>query len=45
VIEAVLNHTSGVIKGVARTYNRYDYAREKRDAPTLWEARPREVVG
>ena len=45
VIEAVLNHTSGVIKGVGRTYNRYDYAKEKREALEKWEARLRAIVG
>jgi hypothetical protein len=32
VIEAVLNHRSGVIRDVAATYNRYSYAAEKRAA-------------
>ena len=36
VIEAVLNHKSGQIKGVARVYNRYDYEDEKRDALDAW---------
>lgn len=36
VVEAVLNHKSGSIKGVAAVYNRYDYAEEKRDALTAW---------
>ncbi|MBB4231521.1 tyrosine-type recombinase/integrase [Rhizobium mongolense] len=36
VLEAVLNHTSGSIKGVAAVYNRYDYASEKRAALTAW---------
>lgn len=36
VIEAVLNHRSGQIKGVAAVYNRYDYGAEKRKALTLW---------
>ena len=30
VVEAVLNHRSGTIKGVAAVYNRYSYAAEKR---------------
>jgi integrase len=29
VVEAVLNHRSGTIKGVAKVYNRYDFAPEK----------------
>jgi integrase len=36
VIEAVLNHISGAKAGVAGTYNRATYAREKRDALDLW---------
>jgi integrase len=36
VTEAVLNHKSGSIKGVAAIYNRYDYAAEKRSALEAW---------
>jgi integrase len=36
VIEAVLNHRSGVIRGVARIYNRYSYEVEKRQALETW---------
>ena len=36
VTEAVLNHRSGIIKGVARIYNRYDYAKEKAQALEAW---------
>ena len=36
VIEAVLNHRSGVIKGVAAVYNRYQYLDEKRAALEAW---------
>lgn len=36
VVEAVLNHKSGTIKGVAAVYNRYDYADEKRRALAAW---------
>lgn len=35
IIEAVLNH-AGIIKGVAKVYNRYSYAKEKREALELW---------
>jgi integrase len=38
VVEAVLNHRSGSIRGVAAVYNRYDYAEEKRSALTEWAA-------
>ncbi|MDW9614054.1 DUF4102 domain-containing protein [Sinorhizobium meliloti] len=36
VIEAVLNHQSGTIKGVAKIYNRYEYLDEKRRALADW---------
>lgn len=36
VVEAVLNHQSGSIKGVAKIYNRYQYLDEKREALTAW---------
>jgi integrase len=36
VVEAVLNHRSGTIRGVAAVYNRYDYSIEKRAALEAW---------
>lgn len=36
VIEAILNHRSGIISGVAAIYNRHDYLEEKRDALERW---------
>jgi integrase len=36
VVEAVLNHKSGSIKGVAAVYNRHDYFEEKARAITAW---------
>jgi len=36
VVEAVLNHKSGTVKGVAAVYNRYSYASEKREALRVW---------
>jgi integrase len=36
VLEAVLNHVSGFRAGVAGTYNRSSYEREKRQALNLW---------
>ena len=36
VVEAVLNHRSGSIKGVAAVYNRYSYDVEKRMAMEAW---------
>jgi integrase len=36
IIEAVLNHRSGTIRGVARTYNRHPYFAEKKAALERW---------
>jgi len=36
VIEACLNHRSGVISGIAATYNRHSYEPEKRGALDAW---------
>ena len=36
VVEAVLNHKSGQVRGVAAVYNRYSYAAEKAAALDLW---------
>lgn len=36
VVEAVINHKSGAIQGVAKIYNRYDYLEEKRRALIAW---------
>jgi integrase len=36
VVEAILNHRSGAISGVAAVYNRYSYADEKRKALEDW---------
>lgn len=36
VIEAVLNHKSGIVSGVAAVYNRHAYTQEKREALTKW---------
>ncbi|WP_159727589.1 site-specific integrase [Methylosinus sp. Ce-a6] len=44
VVEAVLNHRSGIIKGVARTYNRYSYSAEKRQALDAWARRVEAIV-
>lgn len=37
IIEALLNHRSGIISGVAATYNRARYLRPMREAITKWE--------
>lgn len=39
IVEAILNHRSGEIEGVARTYNRYTYFKEKKRALKRWAAR------
>jgi integrase len=44
VIEAVLNHRSGTIRGVAATYNRHDYLDEKRQALEAWSEKLMEIV-
>ncbi|PIO96577.1 tyrosine-type recombinase/integrase [Pleomorphomonas carboxyditropha] len=36
VIEAVLNHKSGRISGIASVYNRFEYEEEKRSALAAW---------
>lgn len=36
VVDAILNHTSSTIKGVARTYNRAKFAQPKRKALDAW---------
>jgi integrase len=36
IIEAVLGHRGGVVSGIARIYNRFDYAGEKRSALERW---------
>jgi integrase len=44
IVEACLNHKSGVIRGVASVYNRYDYAVEKRAALDAWARRLEAIV-
>jgi hypothetical protein len=36
VVERLLNHSSGSIRGVAAIYNRHNYAPEMRHAVDLW---------
>ncbi|MCH4546814.1 tyrosine-type recombinase/integrase [Rhizobium changzhiense] len=45
VVEAVINHRSGSIKGVAAVYNRYDYAEEKRAALIAWADHVKRLTG
>ncbi len=44
IIEAVLNHKSGAVSGVARVYNRFDYAEQKRAALERWGAELGRIV-
>lgn len=44
VIDAVQNHISGTIRGVSRTYNRWQYLDEKRDALELWGEELRRIT-
>jgi integrase len=36
VVERILNHVSGTIRGVAAVYNRHHYGEERRDALAAW---------
>ena len=44
VIEAVLNHKSGAIKGVAAVYNRFQYQPEQRAALEAWARRLHDIA-
>jgi integrase len=44
VIEAMLNHRSGVKRGVAGTYNRSEYKKEVKAAMEKWSAHIRKIV-
>lgn len=43
IVEAVLGHKSGIIKGVARVYNRFNYASEQRTALEAWARRVQQI--
>ena len=45
VIEAVLNHRSGHVSGIARVYNVYNYAEEIADALARWSAHIEALAG
>jgi integrase len=36
IVDKILNHTSGTIRGVAKIYNRASYLKERRDALSAW---------
>jgi integrase len=44
IIEAVLNHKTGIVSGVAAVYNRYAYVDEKREALERWANRVAELT-
>jgi integrase len=44
VVEAVLNHKSGTVRGVAAVYNRYSYRAEMLAALTAWSRRVDEIA-
>lgn len=44
IIEAVLNHKTGIVSGVAATYNRHAYMDEKREALELWAKKVEEMT-
>lgn len=44
IIEAVLNHRSGIVSGVASIYNRHAYINEKREALQTWADRVTELT-
>lgn len=44
IIEAVLNHKTGIVSGVAAIYNRHAYLDEKRDALEKWAKRLADLV-
>jgi len=44
VTEALLNHKTGVVSGVAAIYNVYSYADEKREALCNWNERIEEIT-
>jgi Site-specific recombinase XerD len=44
IIEAVLNHKTGIVSGVAAVYNRYAYVDEKREALERWADRVSSLI-
>lgn len=45
VVDKLLNHQSGTIKGVAAIYNRHEYRSEQREALLKWARRLSAIVG
>lgn len=44
VVEALLNHQSGVVSGIAKVYNLHQYRAEKLEALLKWEAKLMQIV-
>lgn len=44
VTEHILNHRSGTVSGIVRTYNRYGYLAEMEEALLLWEQHIRTIT-
>ena len=44
VVDRILNHRSGVVKGVARVYQRFEYVSERAAALNLWAAHVLKLV-
>jgi integrase len=45
VVDRVLNHVSGTIRGVAAIYNRFDYAEERKAALEAWSRHIEGFIG
>ena len=45
VVDRILNHTSGTIRGVARVYNRFEYQDERKTALEAWARAVESTVG
>lgn len=44
IIEKILNHSAGIISGVAAVYNRYEYADETKKALDMWSAHIQHIL-
>ena len=45
VLEKLLNHSSGIISGVAATYNKYQYLEEREAALDCWSRHLESILG
>ena len=44
IVEKILNHSAGIISGVAAVYNRYEYAEETKKALDMWSTHVQELL-